>query len=286
MTEMNHEPEKWRDGIDPASLPLKKVRIRRILGYPHAGNQVFQLLGDMDGKEDCFYLKYAHRPEANFKNEVEIIQRLRSPLLPEVVEYDAEDYRYEVTRQIEGKRLSVILWEAGMTNGMEYMAEYGRTLAQLHGAAGDFPDARRRRFHEIPDGATLDQNGMTEVGEWLRANHPRRVNRCFVHGDFHYANLLWREGKLSGILDFELAGMGNREFDIAWAMILRPGQKFMQTREERQEFLKGYASLGSCDPALVRYYMVLIYTYFLKAGDEAYEQFIRREIRRYMAECD
>ncbi len=280
----NQEPTKWRDGIDPFSLPLKNVQILEILGYPHAANQVFYVRGEEDGNEGYYYLKYAHHADANFKNEVEIIRQLRSPLTPKVVEYDTEGYQYEMTEQIEGRRLSVILAETGLDNSLNYMFEYGRALAELHCITGDFPDAPHRRFHDIPDFAFFEKIGMVEIHEWLIANKPPHINQCFVHGDFHYANILWKDGHISGILDFELAGIGNREFDIAWSLILRPGQQFMRTEVELQEFIAGYSSVAKYDLTLVWYYMILIYVRFLKAGDEQYEQFIREWIGKYTTE--
>ncbi|MCD8131255.1 MAG: aminoglycoside phosphotransferase family protein [Lachnospiraceae bacterium] len=276
----NEEPEKWRNTIDPFSLPLKKVCIQEILGYPHAANQVFYVKGVQAGKEGYYYLKYAHHVDANLKNEIEILWQLHFRCTPEVVEYDAEDYQYEVTRQIDGRRLSVILEEAGLDSGLSYMYEYGRTLARLHQAAGSFPKAPHRRFHDIPEPSHFEKIDMEDVREWLIVNKPTQINTCFVHGDFHYANLLWKDGYISGILDFELAGMGNREFDVAWALILRPGQKFMRTEEELWEFIAGYTAVGGCDPALVRYYMALIYTRFIKFGDEQYAQFVRKWVRK------
>ncbi len=79
-------------------------------------------------------------------------------------------------------------------------------------------------------------------------NQSSQTHTCFVHGDFHYANLLWKDGHISGILDFELAGIGDRDFDIAWALILRPGQKFMRTEEELREFIAGYTAVGVTAP--------------------------------------
>ncbi len=280
----NREPAKWRDGIDPVSLPLKNVQILEVLGYPHAANQVFYVRGKEDGKEGYYYLKYAHHADANFKNEVEIMGQLCSPLAPDIVEYDAEMYQYEVTRQIEGRRLSVILADAEADSGIDYMFEYGHTLAKLHLASGAFPNAPHRRFHDLPEFSYFEKIGMTDICHWLIANKPAQVNKCFVHGDFHYANILWKDGHITGILDFELAGMGNREFDIAWSLILRPGQQFMRTEAELQEFIAGYSSVAKCDLTLVRYYMVLIYVRFLNAGDEQYEQFIREWIGRSTTE--
>ena len=121
---------------------------------------------------------------------------------------------------------------------------------------------------------------------------PTRVSRCrmcmciskgFCHGDFHYANILWKDGHMSAILDFELSGWGNREFDIAWALILRPGQKFLNTEEELSLFLDGYLSAGTCSLNAVRYYMVLIYAYFYRIGraEPAYQEYIRNVFDTY-----
>ncbi len=271
----NTEPEKWREGIDPFTLPLQSVQIQEILGYPHAANQVFYLRGLRNGQEGYYYLKYAAHMDANLQNEVEIIRTLHSPLAPKVVEYDAEHFQYELTEQIEGKRLSIILKQAGSDNGLAFMREYGKTLAVLHQSRGAFPDAPHRRFHTIPERTYFAENGMENVYSWLWDKQPRQIHSCFVHGDFHFANILWDAGHISGILDFELAGMGNREFDVAWSLILRPGQNFMKTKEELREFLLGYTSLHECDYDLVLYYMVLIYSRFLKLGDTSYESYVR-----------
>lgn len=105
---------------------------------------------------------------------------------------------------------------------------------------------------------------------------------CFCHGDFHYANLLWEGGRLSGILDFELAGMGDPSRDIAWALLRRPGQAFLDTPGQIDRFLDGY---GNCDRAAVRWWMVQFYTWYYDAlaQDAAYRAFVRGELERLCA---
>ena len=85
---------------------------------------------------------------------------------------------------------------------------------------------------------------------------------------------------LSGILDFELAGYGNRDFDIAWVLFLRPGQKFLKSDIEQQEFLKGYARCGKYDLAAVHYYMVQCYVYYLQfsSNDKEYCEYMHKWI--------
>ena len=48
-----------------------------------------------------------------------------------------------------------------------------------------------------------------------------------------------------------------------------------QREEEIREFLRGYASKGAFQEDLVRYYMVLIYSFFYKMGETEYQDFVR-----------
>ena len=43
-------PKKWRDSVDPLSLKFTKFKTTEILGFPHAGNDVFYVKGIYDGK--------------------------------------------------------------------------------------------------------------------------------------------------------------------------------------------------------------------------------------------
>ena len=112
-------------------------------------------------------------------------------------------------------------------------------------------------------------------------NKPESVNECFCHGDFHYANILWKNEKIVAVLDWELSGLGNREFDIAWAIINRPSQKFLKTQDEVDEFIKGYQSLQKCDKSLVDYYMILIYSHFISVDKKnlGYKEFVKQILR-------
>ena len=82
----------------------------------------------------------------------------------------------------------------------------------------------------------------------------------------HYGNVLWRNKKICAILDYELAGISNKEFDIAWCIINRPGQKFMNSKIEVEAFLKGYGKINSFNYEFIIYYMALIYLHFYKLG--------------------
>ena len=55
---MKH-PGPWRDTIDPFTLPYRSFKPLEILGYPHAGNDVFYVRGLYHGRQINAYIKAA-----------------------------------------------------------------------------------------------------------------------------------------------------------------------------------------------------------------------------------
>ena len=55
---MKH-PGPWRDTIDPFTLPYRSFKPLEILGYPHAGNDVFYVKGLYHGRQINAYIKAA-----------------------------------------------------------------------------------------------------------------------------------------------------------------------------------------------------------------------------------
>jgi len=51
---------------------------------------------------------------------------------------------------------------------------------------------------------------------WLRANIPQPVAPTLIHGDFRIGNLLAEHGRLTGVLDWELAHTGDPHEDLAF----------------------------------------------------------------------
>ncbi len=273
---MKH-PEKWRDTVDPYELPYRNFRLTEVMGYPHAGNDVFHVKGIYQQKEIEAYIKVARQLGADIENEINIIEHIDCELTPSIIDYDEERKYFVVSVAKPGERLSAIVGDNSNRDSLVYLFEYGQTLAELHAQEGKFADVKDRRFFHIPGKDYFAELNIEFVYDYLLANQPNTVTKCFCHGDFHYANILWENKHISAILDWELSGWGNKEFDIAWALILRPGQKFMNTEEELSLFVDGYLSVGNCNLDYVNYYMVLIYSYFYKIGrnDEAYQTYIK-----------
>jgi aminoglycoside phosphotransferase (APT) family kinase protein len=59
---------------------------------------------------------------------------------------------------------------------------------------------------------------LVEAAAWLVDNAPaRREDRVMVHGDYRVGNLIWREGEIVAVLDWEGAGIGDPLEDLGYA---------------------------------------------------------------------
>lgn len=270
------QPEKWRDTADPFSLPLERFRLKEVLGYPHAGNDVFYAAGDVEDRPCTAFLKVERQAGADLANEAAVLRTLPYPYKPNLLEYVPGPPACLATEACEGERLSVRLARLGQTEALAYMGPYGAALAQLHSLEIPWPDVKRRRFFGLPEPAYLAEHGLEGYAAFLAAHPPEGESRCFIHGDFHYANILWKEGRISAVLDYELSGRGVREFDLAWAVLLRPGQAFLKTEAELEGFLAGYGASQPFSFPAFRYYYILAALWFWGMGDGTY----RRDLGR------
>jgi aminoglycoside phosphotransferase (APT) family kinase protein len=56
---------------------------------------------------------------------------------------------------------------------------------------------------------------MQHLRDALLASAPAQTERCLVHGDYHYGNLLFEQGQVSAVLDWEIASLGDPLVDAA-----------------------------------------------------------------------
>lgn len=270
-------PQKWRDTCDPFAFDYNNFQPKEILGYPHAGNDVFHVRGLADNSETTAYIKAARQKGAAIDNEVNILAQLKGPVFPKVLDYDRKHGLFSVTSDMPGLRLSTIAGDNRDLVSSSYMEEYGDALGRLHKLHISAKPQVDRKFYHPPTEELLEKLNLLFLEDFFHYK-PTDSKTVFCHGDFHYANVLWKDHHISAILDFELAGYGNRDFDIAWALFLRPGQKFLKTDQERDLFLKGYQRHDVCNVKAVKYYMAQCYVYFLcfSKNDEDYCGYVRK----------
>jgi aminoglycoside phosphotransferase (APT) family kinase protein len=62
--------------------------------------------------------------------------------------------------------------------------------------------------------------GVEKVATWLEANRPGQFTPGIIHGDFHLANVMFRQdsGELAAIVDWELSTIGDPLLDLGWLL--------------------------------------------------------------------
>jgi aminoglycoside phosphotransferase (APT) family kinase protein len=98
--------------------------------------------------------------------------------------------------------------------------------------------------------------------KWLEANLPPPVTPRLVHGDFRLGNLMFEQGRLTGVLDWELAHLGDWHEDLAFGCMTvwrfsrpdRPGYGLTTI----EELARAYEQAGgeTFDPARFRFWTI------------------------------
>lgn len=152
----------------------------------------------------------------------------------------------------------------------------GRELARIHTIT---PAGHTLSFLDVPKGAPalrdiqvyrqwLDQltspRPILEWGlNWLQRNSPDAGEIVLTHRDFRTGNYMVKDGKISGILDWEFAAWGDPMADIGWfcAKCWRFGAIDNEAGGigKRDDFYKGYTAHSgrTIDASAVYYWEVM-----------------------------
>jgi len=172
-----------------------------------------------------------------------------------------------VMRRLEGETLGKrIVRDAAFDAVRPGLARRcGEVLAQIHGAAlDDLPplttsDARGElaRYEEVYRQHGAERPTFEAAFRWLEATAPEPVTPVLVHGDFRNGNLMIHaEQGLVGVLDWELAHLGDPAEDLGWICV--NSWRFGQWRKpvggfgDYQALLDGYAQAGGREIPLSR----------------------------------
>jgi aminoglycoside phosphotransferase (APT) family kinase protein len=117
------------------------------------------------------------------------------------------------------------------------------------------------RFRDIP--------GLDEAAAWLRRHIPPRHSTGILHGDYQFANVMFRHGapaRLAAIVDWEMSTVGDPLLDLAWMLMGWPDEGEGENRmgyvdytgmPGRQQILRRYGRRTGLDLEWIDYYLVL-----------------------------
>ena len=257
------KPEALANLALPANLELDSAT-----PVAHAeSHSVYACRGRLSGAAIGCYLKVADRGHRSLANEREALEyvRARGIRAPTVLAaFDERDPPSLLLSELRG----VMLWDlidprrarGDMESVLSYLRTYGATLAEIHAIhPTNWAAHPRANLESITSLDSSADRRRARIIEWLAAGRPSQIQPSFVHGDFNTANVLI-DGDAAGVIDWEFAGRGWKEYEIAWA--LRARLHFLNTPEERSAILSGYSSLGSFDADQLRWCEVLNYLQF------------------------
>jgi aminoglycoside phosphotransferase (APT) family kinase protein len=169
---------------------------------------------------------------------------------PEVLDTGSDgDLAWQVTRVVEGVPLARLWRGLSRAERRDAVHQIGQALATLHahrfpadvvaalaaprpvGDTSTLAAARHEgradraliddvaaRFRELADADPLGGAPLAEVGPLaaaaLAAGGPPVGAVTCVHGDAHLANALWKDGRLTALLDFEWVRLGPPDLEI------------------------------------------------------------------------
>jgi aminoglycoside phosphotransferase (APT) family kinase protein len=123
------------------------------------------------------------------------------------------------------------------------------------------------RWQAVYEERRLVRDPVTEEGfQWLRDRVPGDEQRGVVHGDYRIGNALVEGGRLTALLDWELAYVGDVRFDLGYLALerlagkhLRPVTPLLNAFADSDWFFERYAELTGrpVDREVVRTFSVL-----------------------------
>ncbi len=229
-------------------------------------NEVYYCRGDFDGHK-AMYVKASRQSHHSLANERAVLEALEASTIPTptVLWYElSDDCDVVVLGEIPGE----MIWDFidprrsryDESVALRYLRSYGECLAEIHSLDLDWPPQSRGNLYHLIGEQSLSDDRFTSLVGWIRDHEVSRTDEVFVHGDFNTASVLFENDVVSGVLDWEFAGQGWCEYDLAWA--LRSRMDFLNTEVERMALLDGYTSMSGHDEKDLLWCEVLNYLHF------------------------
>ena len=159
---------------------------------------------------------------------------------PELVGLDADGEHCGVPATLVARLDGSVVLEP--TDQKQWLRGLAETAARIHrvDAAGF-----RWKYCRYNEGATLTLPRWSKQQEaWAKAikiveGPPRSYSECFVHRDYHPSNVLWQNGRVSGVVDWVNGCRGPAGIDVAWC---RHNLANLHGVSVADEFLTAYAA--------------------------------------------
>ena len=207
------------------------LNVASVRGIP-AGSVNSSFALTLEGGGRAFLRIYEEQQAASASVEARLLAHLaeRGVKTPRPVSL-AEDTAGGFIAEHAGKPVAVFPWIDGDSLCQKLVTRaaarrLGAALAQVHLAGDSFVGAAPSRFGppqlalrlRAMEAMDLDAEiaaVVAPLGDRLASLTDRpRAGEGLIHGDLFRENVLWHEGQIASLLDFESASLGSRPFDL------------------------------------------------------------------------
>ncbi|MFD1412630.1 phosphotransferase family protein [Oceanobacillus jeddahense] len=147
-------------------------------------------------------------------------------------------------RKIEGK-VNIL-----PINQTEWLGRLAETLARIHdNSIENFPwkHERYQKADEIEIPAWSSKQGVWERLKEIAMQPEPSYKPIFIHRDFHPTNVLWKDGKVSGVVDWASSCLGHAGIDVGhcrWNLAMLYGveaaDSFLSAYQEKMGYHFSY----------------------------------------------
>jgi aminoglycoside phosphotransferase (APT) family kinase protein len=175
------------------------------------------------------------------KNEAAVLTRLvpTDVSAPRLVAYDAsrEIPLVLMTRLPGGVWLTPPDFDS-------WLGQMARALVAIHAVEPDPTDpgeAATPLHIDLPDWTT--RRGLWKKATEILAQAPPKYVPVFVHNDYQHFNMLWSDGRMTGVVDWTMSGAGHRDHDVAHC---RLNLAILFSTEVAERFRELYEAESGC----------------------------------------
>jgi aminoglycoside phosphotransferase (APT) family kinase protein len=143
-------------------------------------------------------------------------------------------------------RGEVVLWPESFSDWLQGLAH---AAARIHAVDAEGFPWKYRRYNDRTELAVPKWSKQPEA--WQKAievvqGPAPEYRECFVHRDYHPNNVLWSDGRVTGIVDWVNGCKGSAGIDVAWC---RHNLAILHGLLAAEEFLSAYSAAAG--PAFV-----------------------------------
>ncbi|SDD78829.1 Predicted kinase, aminoglycoside phosphotransferase (APT) family [Bhargavaea beijingensis] len=251
---------KWITGYVPGT-------IHSVDSLPEGGTSEVALLTTDEGK---FVLKRSKKPPYDewLKREAEVLNHLSGTSLPvpRLIAFLEEPVcSWALMTFIEGETVRSALRRTTDPEGRRQIIKtFAEALRMIHRTPvpavlkQDRPWIDRMLEEAEDHLRRYETDGTPELLEQLKRKRPVITEECLIHGDCTVDNVMVKDGRLTGIIDWSGGTSGDPDYDIALAVRPKPG--IFSWPGDRDLFFEVYGK--GISPETYRYYAEGLYEFY------------------------